>query len=255
MMRRLAIAHGHRLVAEALCLLVEQDFEVVGVVTTAPALRPLLAHRLLDCLLMDLALPGCHGVEFISEVRMLFRALEIIVLTEFSGGRLALRCSAAGASRLVSTHCDIGELRRALRLAPPSDRRGLEPVSACRSSEMVRVSQQRRLTFTRRQQEIFDLLGEGRSCAEISRLLHLARSTVTLHKRSLMRKLGVVEPSSLLRMAVLARSEGGSQQPEPHATPELHRTLTMLSTNRIQSCGTVAELGTMEPKSMRCSLR
>lgn len=215
---RLAIAHGHRLVAEALRPLLEQDCEVVGVVASADALRGLMVHQFVDCLLMEFALPGCHGVELISELRMLFPELEILVVTEFSSGKLAFRCMAAGASRVVSTDSDIGELRLALALAAPSGRHVPEPVPAFGRSEGVSASQKSHSTFTRRQQEVFALLGEGRSCAEISRVLHLARSTVTLHKRSLMRKLGIVAPSSLLRMAVLARSEGGPYRPVPRAT-------------------------------------
>ncbi len=216
---RLVIAHGHRLLAEALRPALERDFEVVGVVTSADALRELLAHEVVNTLLLDLALPGCHGVGFTSEVRMLFRELEVVVLTEFPRGGLAPRCLAAGASRVVSADSDIEELRLALAMAGRSDRHVSEPASALGRNEVMRASQLREATFTRRQQEVFDLLGEGRSCAEISRLLHLARSTITLHKRSLMRKLGIVAPSSLLRMAVLARLNSGSSRLEHRGRP------------------------------------
>ena len=215
---RLVIAHGYRLVAEALRQLLEQDFEVVGVVASADALRALVVHQVVDCLLLDFALPGCHGVQLVSEVHMLFPELAISVLTEFSSGKLALRCLAAGASRVVSTESDVGELRLALALAAPSERQVSEPVPASGRSEGVSASQKAHSTLTPRQQQVFALLGEGRSCAEISRALRLARSTVMLHKRSLMRKLGVVEPSNLLRMAVLARSAGGPYRPVPRAT-------------------------------------
>ncbi len=74
-----------------------------------------------------------------------------------------------------------------------------------RDSELEQALRQ--VSLTARQREIFGLLGEGRSCAEISRILGLARSTVTLHRRNLMRRLGITERSSLLRIAVLARSQ------------------------------------------------
>ena len=53
--------------------------------------------------------------------------------------------------------------------------------------------------LTPRQREVLLLMGEGKTCAEISRALHLARSTVTLHKRSIMRRLGIAEQAALVR--------------------------------------------------------
>jgi DNA-binding CsgD family transcriptional regulator len=60
--------------------------------------------------------------------------------------------------------------------------------------------------LTHKQRQVFLLLGEGKTCAEIARALLLARSTVTLHKRGIMRRLGIPEQAALVRAAVLLRS-------------------------------------------------
>ncbi len=80
--------------------------------------------------------------------------------------------------------------------------------SAVSGSEPAEFDPSRILSsLTLRQRSVFLLMGEGRTCAEIGRTLHLARSTVTLHRRRLMQKLGVTAKTDLVRLAVLVQLE------------------------------------------------
>jgi DNA-binding CsgD family transcriptional regulator len=60
--------------------------------------------------------------------------------------------------------------------------------------------------LTPRQQQIVLLLGEGKSSVEVARLLHLGPSTITFHRKNIMRILGLDSEGSLLRFAVLVRA-------------------------------------------------
>lgn len=58
------------------------------------------------------------------------------------------------------------------------------------------------LSLSDREYEVFQLLVQGRSNAEIAELLVLAKTTVSTHQRRIMDKLGVSDLSSLIKFAI-----------------------------------------------------
>jgi DNA-binding CsgD family transcriptional regulator len=82
---------------------------------------------------------------------------------------------------------------------------GKKAVSGCQPSAFDANRILCRLTA--REREVFSLLGEGKTCADVARALHLARPTVTGHGKRLMQKLGLGAKADLLLLAVRVRLE------------------------------------------------
>ncbi len=57
-------------------------------------------------------------------------------------------------------------------------------------------------TLTGREREVLQLAAEGSTSAEIAARLHISQRTVENHRANLMRKLGLKNPSELVRYAV-----------------------------------------------------
>lgn len=119
---------------------------------------------------------------------------------------LAEAALAAGASGFVPKDAGSSELQEAIEQVL-AGLRHLSPrvpkASHCVSLDARHLGLHR---LTPRQQEIVLLLGEGRPGAGIARALGLSPSTITFHKRNIMRVHGIDTEAGLLRYAVLVRA-------------------------------------------------
>jgi DNA-binding NarL/FixJ family response regulator len=61
-----------------------------------------------------------------------------------------------------------------------------------------------------RELEIFELIGRGRSNAQIAQQLHISPKTVDAHRTNIKTKLGIADAPSLMRSAVLWIEQGRS---------------------------------------------
>jgi len=191
---RILIADDHAVVRFGLRALVstEPDMEVVGeafdgisAVTEAQALQP-------DVLLLDLLMPGMHGVQVIEELAEMAPRVRILVLTTFIDDEQvfpALRAGAAGyllkesrPEELLQGIRDVAEGRSALH--PAVARRVLqgiaEPPAASTSTEL-----------TEREADVLGLVARGRSNKAIASELNLSERTVRSHVSRILAKLNL----------------------------------------------------------------
>ena len=101
----------------------------------------------------------------------------------------------AEARRAMMTFERLGARRQADRAAALLRRLGERPATGSRDAE----------TLTRREREVFALLGEGLTNAEIAARLSISARTVETHVASIFNKLGV---SSRRDAAAIAAREG-----------------------------------------------
>lgn len=210
---RVIIADDHKMIVAGFRSLLEREYEIAGVAHTGDGLLHLVSECSADCLLLDLLMPGRNGLELIPTIRKLRPEMRILVVTMLLDRVMAEAAFSAGASGFVAKDSGVEELRAALsavlgggmymspRVPKTSHRVGL----TARHLGLHRL--------TPRQEEIVLLLGEGRSEAEVARLLGLRQSTITFHKHNLMRVLGIVTDSALTQYAVLVRAGIEAAQP------------------------------------------
>jgi DNA-binding NarL/FixJ family response regulator len=202
----LILADGQRLVLKALAALLERDFTIVTAVHGAEELLRQLPGLKAECLLLDLELRGRNGYLLIPAIRRVQPSLRILMVTMLADRVMADACVRAGASGFIPKDADDEELRLAIREVVAGQRyiSPLVPKSSHRVGLDARHPNLGRLTF--RQEQIVLMLGEGRSGVYISNRLALSPSTVTFHKRNIVRVLGLEDEADLLRLAVLVRA-------------------------------------------------
>jgi len=61
------------------------------------------------------------------------------------------------------------------------------------------MAQGSRITFTERELELLDLVAEGHEAPAISRIMHISRSTVLIHRHRVRQKIGL-KPGDSLRL-------------------------------------------------------
>jgi DNA-binding NarL/FixJ family response regulator len=96
------VADDHPEVTKAVCRLLALDFEVVGAVADGSALLEAVQRLEPDVVVLDVNLPGVHGLEACRQLTQRNPAVKVVVFSAMSELELGEALIAAGASAFVS---------------------------------------------------------------------------------------------------------------------------------------------------------
>lgn len=202
----IALADDHELFARGTASLLAPHHEVAGVTHSGRELQALLRRTAVECVLLDLSMPGQSGLQVIPELRQEWPELLIIVLTMHIDRKLANATLGLGAHGYVPKDADLDELLLAIDEVF-ARRRYISP-RIPKHTECIGLNAKHPTlaSLTPRQQRILFLLGEGMTSAAIAERVGLTLSTITFHRANLRRKLGIDTELGLHQLAVLVRS-------------------------------------------------
>jgi DNA-binding NarL/FixJ family response regulator len=167
-------------------------------------------------LIVDLYLPGMHGLEVVREVRAKLPNTRILVLTGHPDGDLPARLIAQGVHGFVDKSAPINYVLQAIESViaggmffaahvPPKATQGSQPrVEPSVKTGPATTSVGAVETLSARELEVARLVAEGFSSKEIADRLDLSVRTVEKHRANIMDKINVKEVASLVRWCVQA---------------------------------------------------
>jgi DNA-binding NarL/FixJ family response regulator len=203
---RLVLADDHRLVLEALELLLgrEEDLEVVATcVDGREALAAVRRHRP-DILVVDLRMPQLDGLGVLRELAAAADATQVVVLTAGADERELVEAIRLGARGVVLKEMPSRLLLQCLRKVHAGEQ-WLEKRSVAAALESLmrreRGAAEMRGLLTPRELSILRLLAKGLHNREIGEQLHIGEGTVKTHLHNMYRKLGVDGRLALVRVA------------------------------------------------------
>jgi two-component system NarL family response regulator len=205
MRRRIVVADGHGMALESLAGMLARRYDVTAIATSVRELLAILPLINVDCLL--LAFSGV--TELLPVFQNLRPGLRVIIITSIDDRSVAGEALRRGANGIVPRTASIAELDAAIETVLAGERYlGSEPTGASEHEE--RPTKAKGLDqFTLRQEQVILLLGEGWPAVEIARVLHIAPSTVTFHKKRMMKRLGITSDRELRLYAILRRARMG----------------------------------------------
>ncbi|MDO8895165.1 response regulator transcription factor [Nitrosomonas sp.] len=160
-----------------------------------------------DVTILDLNMPGIGGLETIRRIKAYDPAAGILVFSMLNNIMMAQRSFEAGARGFISKQSGIGEMIHAvqqvnsgkkyieLELATAQVRNVLNEVPKDASKSAID-------RLTKREFQIFKLIAEGNSNAQIAKKLTISHKTVGVHHANLMRKLQLQNSAQLVRAAL-----------------------------------------------------
>ena len=205
---RIFLIDDHPLVLEGLTNLIngQDDLMVCGEAEDSAGAMAGIARSRPDVALIDISLKNESGLELVKNLDSQFPLVALIVLSMHDEALYAERALRAGARGYVmkreTTKSVLNAIRRVLedsvcvseRVVNSMARRLSLSGKASASSPVERLSD--------RELEIFRLLGQGRTTAQIAEDLHLSLKTVQAYCARAKEKFGVDSLGELLRAAI-----------------------------------------------------
>jgi DNA-binding NarL/FixJ family response regulator len=205
---RIFLIDDHPLVREGLANLIngQHDLIVCGEAEDSAGAISGIAKTRPDVALVDISLKNESGLELVKNLESQFPLVALIVLSMHEEALYAERSLRAGARGYVmkreSTKNVLASIRRVLeggvyvseRVVNRMARRFSSSPKATESSPVERLSD--------RELEIFRLLGQGRTTAQIAEDLHLSLKTVQAYCARAKEKFGFSSLGELLRAAI-----------------------------------------------------
>jgi DNA-binding NarL/FixJ family response regulator len=198
---RVLLADDHRMVAEGLKGLLEDEFELVGIVEDGRAMVKAARELRPDVIVADISMPQLNGIEALANLKRDNPDVRVVFLTMHRDAAYARRALEAGAAGYVLKHSAPAELALAVRAALQG-RTFIAPDLAAEVFRHGKPKDDPAAALTSRQREILQLLAEGKSAKEIGSTLDLSARTVEDHKYRMMESLGIDNSAELIQFAI-----------------------------------------------------
>jgi DNA-binding NarL/FixJ family response regulator len=211
---RVLLADDHPLVRQGLRAVfgTVEDIDVVGEVSDGRETVRRAVELTPDVVLMDLQMPGLHGIEATREIVARSPTTAVLVLTMFEDDDTGVAAVRAGALGYLVKGAEGGDIIAAVRAAASG-----QPVFGAALAGRLRgwfatppAKDRPFPQLTAREVEILDRLAAGLSNAEIGRLLHLSGKTVANNVSAILTKLQVPHRTQAI---VQAREAGLGRAP------------------------------------------
>ncbi|QTP56058.1 response regulator transcription factor [Billgrantia sulfidoxydans] len=199
-MYKLLIADDHPLFREAICRVVRDGFEHAEVLETED-LESTLAlaqqHEDIDLILLDLNMPGVHGLSGLIQLRNEAPTIPVVIISAEQEKQVILQAVTYGAVGFITKSSPREQMTQAIaqilegNIYLPSDIIRASGGSARTSRGEPTVTARQLETLTRKQLQVLEHMTRGESNKMIAYHLEIAETTVKAHVSAILRKLGV----------------------------------------------------------------
>lgn len=203
------LADDHAVVRDGLRFLLEAqaDFKVVGDASNGRE----AVHQVTDLcphiVIIDIAMPELNGIEAARQIRDICPTTRIIILSMYATDEHVLRALQAGAQGYILKESAGVEVINAVRSVHAGHRYLSQKISEKVIDSFIRQQsisppENPLARLSPREQEILQLVVEGKSSADIAEILSLSPNTVDTYRSRLMQKLGISDLPNLVKFAI-----------------------------------------------------
>ena len=202
---KILVIDDHPLIVEALAQLLPQldaDFTMLAARRSAEATDVLDNEPDVALVLLDLALPGARGLDFLGDLKLDYPGVPIVVLSATHDQATVLAALGAGAQGFIPKSANAEALLDAVRQVLEGDVYLPSDASPMPKGDGVHIAPGE-LGLTARQTDVLKLMVQGKPNKLICRDLTLSEGTVKVHVSAILKALRVHSRTEAI--AVLAR--------------------------------------------------
>lgn len=207
---RVLLVDDHTMFREALRIMLdkEPEIEVVGELGDAKLIAETAMRLKIDVVVMDVNMPGINGIEATRNLITRFPQLHIVALSAYGYKQFVMEMMDAGAIAYVVKSAAGEQLVRAINsaflgktyLCPEAT--GILVAASRPGNSTSKDTANKKRSLGQRETEVLRLLAQGKSSPQIGIDLHIAPSTVDVHRRNIMDKLDLHSVAELTKYAI-----------------------------------------------------
>jgi len=180
------------------------DIELAGEASTAEAALEELSRGPFDVVLLDISMPDQGGVETMKQIKQMYPAVPVLVLSMHAESRYAVSLLRCGASGYLQKEALPTELVSAIRLVHRG-RRYISPTLAELLASGLDIDDDDRPLhecLSERERHVFLALAKGDTVTAIASDLNLSIKTVSTYRSRLLEKMKAVSNADLTYYAI-----------------------------------------------------
>lgn len=201
-MIRLAIAEDHQSLIDGIKLLLEYEdaISIVGTANDGEALLEIVEKKQPNVVLTDIRMPKMDGIEATKQIKKKHPKINILAFTMFEQTEAIQQMIEAGASGYILKNSSLDEVHNAILAVA----KGEKYFDANINTNVINAQSSNKIkgVLTKRQTEILQLIGQGKTSREIAYLLFIGVHTVDTHRKNMVRILGLQGKGELMRYAL-----------------------------------------------------
>jgi two-component system nitrate/nitrite response regulator NarL len=201
-MIRLAIAEDHQSLIDGIKLLLEyeEDISIVGTANDGEELLKIVELKRPTVVLTDIRMPKLDGIEATKHIKKSNPHIKIIAFSMFDQTDAIQQMLDAGATGYILKNSSLNEVLNAIRTVGNGETYFDANINSNVLSQENKTKKKGLLT--KRQIQILDLIGLGKTSREIADELFIGVHTVDTHRKNMARILGLSGKGELMRYAL-----------------------------------------------------
>ncbi|KGO82492.1 chemotaxis protein CheY [Flavobacterium beibuense F44-8] len=198
-MIRLAIAEDHQSLIDGIKIFLEyeDDIKVVGEANDGERLLEIVRSKKPDIVLTDIRMPKTDGIAATKEIKKEFPNCKVIAFSMFEQEEAVSQMTQAGVDGYIMKNSSLKVVLAAIRAVMKGETFFDDSIKAATPKK-----DEGDVPLSKREKEIVNLVGQGKTSQEIADLLFIGKTTVDTHRKNILKKLSLHGKSELLRYSM-----------------------------------------------------
>ena len=204
----IAMAEDHQMLIDGVKSFFQYDenINIIGTVNNGEDLVKLVALKQPKVVITDIRMPRMDGIEATKQIKKQFPHIKVLAMTMFDQPGAIKQMLDAGASGYLLKNSGIKMLSKAI-VTVAGGETFFDPNVAFNFmnsyiNENVTIGKSEKVVLSRREKEILQLIAQGKTSKEIAEELFIAKGTVDVHRKNMIRKLDLSNGNELVKYAI-----------------------------------------------------
>jgi DNA-binding NarL/FixJ family response regulator len=202
-MLKILIADDHPIVRRGLQQILsrETDIEMVGEAQNSTEVLDLTRTEDWDAVVLDIAMPGRGGLDTLKELKRLYPALPVLMLSIYPEDQYAVRAFRAGAAGYMNKETAPDELIKAIRKIIKGGKY-VSPALAEKLVLMMQAEAPSHDSLSDRENQVMLKIASGKTLSQIAAEMSLSVKTISTYRERILEKMKMKNNAELTYYAI-----------------------------------------------------